>query len=101
MVAEVNDSSLGKKVTILDIVSIITIPLIGFIGYMMITEISQANTSLKTIKDTLITILIEQERNRGKFANIESGITRIKLDVKEVRDVQTNYGERIYKLEGK
>ena len=88
------------KITILDVVAVITIPLIGVIGYlnddkqMLIIESQRAtNATLEKVVETLTLFSI-------KFENHEGRISRAEDDVREIRDTQSNYGKRINKLEG-
>lgn len=74
----------------------LTATLMSYIGYEFISEQKQTNASLVKIQDKMnekFTIYeVMFEKHSGK-------ITRIEEDVKEVRDVQINYGKRIIRLE--
>jgi hypothetical protein len=93
-------TSISKKITILDIVAILTIPLLAVIGYMnnekqktFIAGQDAMNIELKEIRKEMRATSIKSENHEGRISRAED-------DVKEIRDTQGNYGKRINKLEG-
>ena len=83
-------ASISKKMTILDIVAIITIPLIGVIGYLnddkqkLIIESQRAtNATLEKVIETLTLFSV-------KFENHEGRISRTEQDVDELLQFHLN-----------
>ena len=83
----VSDRPAEVWIKVLSLVALITLPLIGVIGTMVINNLERINNTITAYSTRL-------ENHEGRISRSES-------DVKAVLDVQADYGKRIYKLEGK
>lgn len=91
-VTEVADRPAELWIKVLGLVAIVTLPLIGVIGGFLIDGQKETNVSLGKINDAITTFSVKLENHNGR-------ISRVERDVKEVIEVQSNYGTRINNLE--
>ena len=93
-VTQVNDRPAELWIKVLSLVAMITLPLVGVIGSFLIDGQKETNSSLEKINNAITSFSVKLENHDGRISRVED-------DVKEVRDVQDNYGQRIFKLEEK
>ena len=77
-------ASISKKMTILDIVAVITIPLIGVIGYLnddkqrLIIESQRAtNATLEKVVETLTLFSVRFENHEGRISRTEQDVDEL------------------------
>lgn len=87
MAAKVNDR-------LVEIVAIITIPLISTIGYMVIDQLKEQNINQKEIRR-------EVSKINGFIHTFVSEITTLKANVREINVKVDGISKRVYKLEGR
>ncbi|MCK5236072.1 MAG: hypothetical protein KAR06_03720 [Deltaproteobacteria bacterium] len=97
-VSQVRDIPAEFWVRVLSLFAMITIPLISTIGYL---NYDRQNLIIESQKAGNATMEKFIEKVGVKFESQNNEISQIKSDVREIRGVQTNYGIRLNKLEGK
>lgn len=92
-VTQVADRPAELWIKVLGLVAILTLPLIGVIGSMIIDGQNKTNTALEKIFDTL-------NAYNAIHANHANRILRNEIDIKDIEDMMKSSSKRIYKLEG-
>ena len=74
------------KITILDVVAVITIPLIGVIGYLNDDKQKLIIESQRATNATLVRVVETLSLFKVKFENHEGRISRVEVDIQEIND---------------
>lgn len=93
--------------TILDIVAVITIPLIGVIGYLnndrqnvIIDSQKSTNEALGKVVETLNQFSIKFENHEGRLSRAQGDIETVKKEVTEIKTLTSRNTVRINRIEG-
>ena len=97
-------ASISKKITILDFVAVLTIPLISTIGYLNISSQNRLIDGQDEIRKELSSTNTFLQVNTTQISNIKAELSEVKITQKKFSEdvlIRVNgISKRVYKLEG-